>query len=423
MNGPLSTRSPGPAHDFDFLIGTWNTRQRRLKRRLQGNDEWEDFEATSTVQRLPGGVANFDTLVAEGWRPGWVGMTFRVFNPTTRLWSIYWLTNEGGGIDPASGRLESPVVGRFEGDEGLFEGNDQLDGRPIRVRFRWTRKGRDAARWEQAFSADAGNSWELNWVMDFERRKAGTPDSIPAPAEHEADCNIVELRQYTLHPGQRDVLIDLFDREFVETQEAAGMVVMGQFRDLDAPDRFVWLRGFASMDRRATSLATFYDGPVWDQHRTAANATMLDFDDVLLLRPAWPGSGIAMRGRERAASAVRATLPGLLDTSIFRLRSPVSPELLHFCRETMTQVLRQGGADVLGWYISEDAPNNFPRLPVRQGEHLLVGFALFATTSAFEAFVASRRWEGEVQPALEAWLAGTAKTLRLVSTARSAIHG
>ena len=98
---PSATPAPSAVHDFDFLVGTWTSRQRRLKKRLQGDDEWETFVGTTTVQRLPGGVANFDTLVAEAWRPGWVGMSFRVFNPVTNLWSIYWVTNEGGGIDAA----------------------------------------------------------------------------------------------------------------------------------------------------------------------------------------------------------------------------------------------------------------------------------------------------------------------------------
>jgi hypothetical protein len=420
---PEALRVPSAVHDFDFLVGTWTTQQHRLKKRLQGNDDWETFVATSTVQRLPGGVANFDTLVAEAWRPGWVGMTFRVFNPMTNLWSIYWVTNEGGGIDAASGRLDPPVVGRFDGDEGIFEGDDQFEGRPIRVRFRWTRRGLDAARWEQAFSADGGRTWEVNWVMEFERERTAEPEPIEAAPAADFHCDVVELRQYTLHPGQRDVLIDLFDREFVETQEAVGMAVMGQFRDLDAPDRFVWLRGHADMDRRASGLEAFYDGPVWHRHRVCANATMIDSDDVLLLRPAWPGAGITMHERKRATGAVRTSMPGLLDARIFRLRGPASSDLLQFCRETMTRVLRGGGADVLGWYVTEDAPNNFPRLPVRQGEHLLVGFAMFRNPAAHEAFVSAGDWARDVQPALEQWLAGATKGLRLVATARSAVHG
>src|SRR6201999_3240485 len=104
---------------------------------------------------------------------------------------------------------------------------------------------------------------------------------------------ILELRRYTLKPGQRDVLIALFEREFVESQEACGIALPGLFRDLGNPDRFVWLRGFPDMESRARSLAAFYGGPVWKAHREAANATMIDSDNVLLLRPAWSGSDFA----------------------------------------------------------------------------------------------------------------------------------
>src|SRR5689334_8037801 len=92
---------------------------------------------------------------------------------------------------------------------------------------------------------------------------------------------ILELRQYTLHPGQRDVLIELFEREFIESQEALGMEVIGTFRDLDRPDRFVWLRGFPDMAARGERLQSFYGGPVSQKHRDAANATMIDSDNVL----------------------------------------------------------------------------------------------------------------------------------------------
>ena len=103
---------------------------------------------------------------------------------------------------------------------------------------------------------------------------------------------VVELRQYTLRPGGRDVLVELFDREFVESQEALGMEIVGQFRDLDRPDRFVWLRGFPDMVRRRKPWRPS-TGTVWQAHGPAANATMLDSDDVLLLRPATPASGFA----------------------------------------------------------------------------------------------------------------------------------
>jgi hypothetical protein len=237
-----------------------------------------------------------------------------------------------------------------------------------------------------------------------------------------AEDGVVELRQYTLHAGCRDELIDLFEREFIEAQEALGMRVIGQFRDLDAANRFVWLRGFSDMASRAASLAAFYGGPVWRAHRDAANATMIDSDNVLLLRPAWPGAGIDVRGRTRAAAASRAQAPGLLDTTLFHLREPPSAELLQFCRDTMAPVLARGGARVLGWYVTESAPNNFPRLPVREGEAVLAGFALFDDAAAFETFMRSGAWRRDVHPTLARWLARPAESLRLAPTARSALH-
>src|SRR4051812_31354934 len=82
----------------------------------------------------------------------------------------------------------------------------------------------------------------------------------------ETCCPIVELRQYTLKHNQRDVLIELFEREFVESQETTGLRLIGQFRDTERPDRFVWLRGFPDMPARAASLDAFYGGPVWKAH-------------------------------------------------------------------------------------------------------------------------------------------------------------
>ncbi|MGA8476024.1 MAG: NIPSNAP family protein [Candidatus Cybelea sp.] len=104
---------------------------------------------------------------------------------------------------------------------------------------------------------------------------------------------IVELRNYTLQRGRRDELVALFEREFLETQEAAGMTLIGHFTVLGDANRFVWLRGFAEVQTRAASLAAFYEGPVWTKHRNAANAMIVDSDNVLLLRPARSNSGFA----------------------------------------------------------------------------------------------------------------------------------
>jgi hypothetical protein len=238
---------------------------------------------------------------------------------------------------------------------------------------------------------------------------------------HKTASAIVELRQYTLHPGKRDVLIELFDRELVETQEAVGMTVMGQFRDLDDCDRFVWLRGFPDMATRANGLAAFYGGPAWQAHRNEANATMIDSGNVLLLRPAWPGSEIDLNIRQRAA--LNAAMPGgLLDASIFYLKEPASPELLNFCREKMQTMLLKEGAKQVAWYVTEPSANNFPKLPVREGEMVLVGLALFDDIASFSKFAHGGKWDREIAPALSRWLSRAPESLRLTPTSRSAIH-
>lgn len=157
------------AHDFDFFLGHWVVANRKLLKPLEGSDQWETFEARQHNQELPGGIGNFDDFVSESWRPGFVGMSLRIFNPETKLWSIYWLNNRNGGIDGKTGALTPPVVGKFHNGVGVFEGHEELNGKPIVVRYTWSHITANSARWEQAFSPDAGRSWETNWIMDLTR--------------------------------------------------------------------------------------------------------------------------------------------------------------------------------------------------------------------------------------------------------------
>jgi len=170
-SSPTAASAAG-SHDFDFLIGDWKIANRKRLAVLRDDDRWERFEAVSHARPLPGGVGNFDDFISDGWRPGRIGVTLRVFNARTGLWSLYWMTNQGGGIDPLTNHLEPPVVGRWQGDQGVFEGDDTYEGRPIRVRYTWRRLDADHAHWEQAFSADQGRRWETNWTMELTRRPA-----------------------------------------------------------------------------------------------------------------------------------------------------------------------------------------------------------------------------------------------------------
>ena len=150
------------ATDFDFLQGKWNIHNRRLRERLAGSDEWDEFEATSIAWQIFEGRGNEDEYRTD-YDGGFVGMSFRFFDPTTRQWSIYWADSRRLGL------LEPPVLGSFSGDVGVFEGDDSFGGRPIRVRYTWSGVTTPTPQWEQAFSEDGGKTWETNWVMEFTR--------------------------------------------------------------------------------------------------------------------------------------------------------------------------------------------------------------------------------------------------------------
>ena len=238
---------------------------------------------------------------------------------------------------------------------------------------------------------------------------------------------IVELRQYTLHPGRRDELIELFDREFVETQEAVGIQVIGQFRDLDDPNRFVWLRGFNDMSAREHSLHAFYGGPVWKAYRDAANATMLDSDNVLLLRPARPTSGFTLNHSERRASDNNTAPKGFVSATLHYFDSEVDSDFVNFFEQKMKPTLTEAGALIVAYFITEDSANNFPALPVREGENVFVWFAGFEDQAEYENYAAalanSKVWNEEILKSLTQQQTRVPEQLRLSPTARSRLTG
>jgi NIPSNAP len=179
-------------------------------------------------------------------------------------------------------------------------------------------------------------------------------------------CPVIELRQYTLKPGQRDTLINLFDQYFVESQEATGMTIVGQFRDRQRPDRFVWMRGFADMATRHRALERFYTGPVWSAHRMAANNTMIDSNDVLLLRPARPDAAFLIDTDAPAGRSTRVV------AAIYQFDAPVDETHVTRLHTEILPRLQARGVVVQGVFVTETAPNTFTRLPVREGEHVLV---------------------------------------------------
>jgi NIPSNAP len=236
-------------------------------------------------------------------------------------------------------------------------------------------------------------------------------------------CPVLELRQYTLHPGKRDALIDLFDREFIEPQEAVGMKIIGQFRDLERPERFVWLRGFSDMPSRAQALGKFYSGPIWKAHREAANATMIDSDDVLLLRRVSAGTGFSLGNIIRPARGASQEAERIIVVTIYYFAAPVSDEFVEFFERTIKPESTAAGGTTLAYFASEHAENTFPALRVRENENVFVWFARFGDSAACDlyqsALAQSDRWLGEITETLAHWLKGTPEILRLSPTARS----
>ena len=237
-------------------------------------------------------------------------------------------------------------------------------------------------------------------------------------------CSVVELRQYTLHDGTRERLIDLFENEFIETQEALGIRVIGPFRDLEDANRFVWLRGFPDMDERGRMLSAFYEGPVWRAHRDAANATMIDSDNVLLLRPthgrlANPAvaNGFDMGSFGRDALVV---------ANIHYVDSSAIGGFARFFEKTMIPVLTNTGGHVVAAFETEAAANTFARLPVREGETVFIWLAAFRDTRQFEEHVTALRdlpdWRKHAPQDVLRQFSRKPEVLKLAPTPRSKLQ-
>jgi hypothetical protein len=232
-----------------------------------------------------------------------------------------------------------------------------------------------------------------------------------------SEDSIFELRQYTLRGGQRDTLISIFESNFIEPQNALGAHVRGSFCDLDDPDRFVWIRGFADMQARQTALQAFYTGPVWQANRAAANATMLDSDNVLLLRPL-PNSGALLTPR-------RATPTGIVRVSIHSLAGVSSQAFTEFFENAMRPLITDAGGEVFATLLSETQQNDFTRLPVREHESLFVWITRMADAGAeakFTQLLARRSgWRDQATELLWPAFMRKPEVLRLNPTSRSCL--
>lgn len=165
-NGELIIKptSSSSKHDFDFFEGKWKLHNKKLKSRLSNCNEWIEFESTQEMYRILNGIGNIDNFLATFDKQPFEGMTVRLFNPKTKLWSIYWADSNEGKLDP-------PVVGSFENNVGHFFTKDMLKGKKVVLVFRWDARDKENPVWSQALSDDNGITWEWNWYMYMSKIK------------------------------------------------------------------------------------------------------------------------------------------------------------------------------------------------------------------------------------------------------------
>jgi hypothetical protein len=393
-------KTRGDLHDFDFWMGAWKVHNRRLRERLKGSTSWDEFEATVVARPLLGGVGNEDTYRTE-FAGGFTGMSFRFLDKTTCQWSIYW-------ADSRKATLEPPVVGGFSGDVGLFEGTDTLGGRPIRVRFTWSRVTTPTPRWEQAFSEDGGETWETNWVMDMKRDEGVTTRDFP----------VVELARYVMKPGQRESFVRVFEAYFPETFQHLGAAFIGQFLERENTTGFTYLRGFSSMDARAEVKGDFYNGLLWKEHSAKVNDRLVSSDDVLLLRPLAPGRGLSVPpavdvGADTGGAAATVVL------QIFAVKDGAVEDVAGQAEDVFA-AYRAAGAREAAVLVTLDVPNNFPRHPVRTDGPFLVWVGVVEDDPVLDRLTPLAERAGQ---SLAARLRGAPELVLLDPTRRSRLRG
>jgi hypothetical protein len=201
-------------------------------------------------------------------------------------------------------------------------------------------------------------------------------------------CPVVEMRQYTTLPGKRDALIALYEKAFIESQEAAGISLPGQFRVAGFPNRFDWLQGFSDMPARKRDFETFYHGSAWKKYRRLVNALLLENGNVILLQPAHDGSGFP-KSPPRPPRGPSVEPKGLVVATIYYLFSYSGAQFDKLFERSVRRVVRDNGARVLATFITDHSPNNFPILPVRTDVNLFVWFACYNGEAAYDRYASA----------------------------------
>ncbi|WP_128931123.1 NIPSNAP family protein [Bradyrhizobium zhanjiangense] len=238
---------------------------------------------------------------------------------------------------------------------------------------------------------------------------------------------IIDLRQYTLYPGTRDEFINLFDGQFVETQEACDMRLIGQFRDLGDPNKFVWMRGFDDMPSRARALNAFYlHSEAWARYGEKARSSMRDSTDALMLKPVSEERGFRLHDPALRPALESPPPCGLIVVTLYYLPDRPEPDFFEFFFNAVEPLQARAGARSFGLFTREYSANNFPRLPLRENEHVVVSFAALDSIDAYHRYLTAighdGGWRSDVYPDLVRRLYGRPQVLRLSPTSRSLLR-
>ena len=241
---------------------------------------------------------------------------------------------------------------------------------------------------------------------------------------------VIELRDYLIRDGMTGAFIRYFEEHFLFSQRETGMHVLGQFEVVDAPNRFVWIRGFADMEARRRGLEGFYGGPFWQARRTEANSMIVDSDAVHLLRPLGPSAtmtgGLALEDRASEPPGVAPVHTGLVVVEFHHAPAGALDHLVRRFERRVRPALLEAGHQLLGHFVAERAPNDYPRLPAIQDPSLLLVLSAYRDAEHLAAMRAGSPdgdpWRAAAAGEPPAPPAAPVTTLRLRPTARSLIR-
>jgi hypothetical protein len=465
---PREVPAPPPLrdgqHDFDFLQGSWSVTYRRTLRPLAGGvPAFESWTGHAVFRVTPDGQRVVEeSEVARGDSGRTYGTTLMLYAPATRRWTIHQ-------TDPETGTLNQPLVGSFAATAGNvrvgeFYGQQDHAGRAVFVRLRWRLVGVNRAQAELAFSAFGGEQWESIWTSDLtrvgdvpERRAPPRPaadDTLGlTPYERVLDrasravngadppvafcCGALDVRQYTVPPGGRDVLLTLFDREnalvrkemelrgYALSQAPTWMENIALLRDIDRGDRYVWLRALGY--DFGTWNAAFYAGSLWAAHVRDVEGAKITIGEPLVVGSIFFGDGLLLGPRP-----VRDSVParGIIVATVYTVPDEHAITFASFFLDDVGPRVQAAGARVLGRLAS----NTTSRELLRGLEDMLkpkliyerqpfIWLAWFPDAAAYDSYRTRLErdpvWNERVRPALERRLAAPTQVWRLAPIGRS----